>query len=195
LPTIDKKKEFIRCFLNNYQLRKRECVWILNYLMSHDQLLNKVHFVENAKYCPKAIIISTHCASDNVPFRYYVELSMTTDGEKAFYDIRLNRDEEIYIQLNFNGSNTNHQYLGVLEDNPYVSKSEKGVEETKDSLVAIHFLEYCVNKFQFELIKKEIDRTLENGDKGKFKELCELLNGHPVVNKQFETYKRPRMSV
>jgi uncharacterized protein YpiB (UPF0302 family) len=195
LPTIDKKKEFIRYFLNNYQLKKRECVWILNYLMSHDQLMNKVHFVENAKYCPRGIIISTHCASDNVPFRFYNDLSMTTDGEKAFYDIRLNREEDIYIQLNFNDSNTNHQYLGILEDNPYIPKAEKGLEETKDSLAAIHFLEYCVNQFQLESIKKEIDRTLENGDKDRFKELCEQLNKYPVAKKQFETYKRPRMSV
>ena len=35
--------------LNNYQLKQRECVWILNYLMSHDQLMHKVHFVEHAK--------------------------------------------------------------------------------------------------------------------------------------------------
>ena len=46
--SVNEKKEFVRWFLNNYQLKRRECVWILNYLMSHDQLMEKVHCVENA---------------------------------------------------------------------------------------------------------------------------------------------------
>jgi uncharacterized protein YpiB (UPF0302 family) len=193
LPTIKEKKEFIRYFLNNFQLKKRECVWILNYLMSHEQLIKRVHFVESAKSCPIGIIISTRCASENVPFRYYVGLSMTTDGEKAFHDIRNSGNEDIYIQLNFNGSNTNHQYLGVLEHNPFAPRENS--HNAKDSIAAIHLLEYCVNKFQIESIKKEIDRTLETGDKERFTELCEMLNAYPAVERQFEIYKRPRMSV
>jgi uncharacterized protein YpiB (UPF0302 family) len=193
LPTIKEKKEFIRYFLNNFQLKKRECVWILNYLMSHDQLIKRVHFVEDAKSCPIGIIVSTHCATDSVPFRYYVGLSMITDGEKAFHDIRSSGNEDIYIELNFNGSNTNHQYLGVLEHNPFAQR-ENNVK-SDFSIAAIHFLEYCINKFHFESIRKEIDGTLENGDKDRFKELCEMLNTYPVVERQFETYKRPRMSV
>lgn len=39
--SVNEKKEFIRWFLNHYQLKRRECVWILNYLMSHDQLMEK----------------------------------------------------------------------------------------------------------------------------------------------------------
>ena len=46
--------------LNNYQLKQRECVWILNYLMSHDQLMHKVHFVEHAKYCPRGLVMSAN---------------------------------------------------------------------------------------------------------------------------------------
>lgn len=39
--SVNEKKDFIRWFLNHYQLKRRECVWILNYLMSHDQLMKK----------------------------------------------------------------------------------------------------------------------------------------------------------
>ncbi|EOR23584.1 hypothetical protein A499_12046 [Niallia nealsonii AAU1] len=39
--SVNEKKDFIRWFLNHYQLKRRECVWILNYLMSHDQLMEK----------------------------------------------------------------------------------------------------------------------------------------------------------
>lgn len=92
--SINEKKEFIRWFLNHYQLKRRESVWILNYLMSHDQLMEKVHFVEEAHLCPRGIIMSTHCV-DNVPFRFYKDNIMTTDAEKSFHDIRLNREEDI----------------------------------------------------------------------------------------------------
>jgi uncharacterized protein YpiB (UPF0302 family) len=195
LPSIKEKKEFIRWFLNNYQLKRRESVWILNYLLSYDQLLSNVHFIEDVKESSRGLFISAHCVED-APFKFYKDgVLKSTDPEKCFHDVRLNRDEEIYIQLNFNSSNKCHQYLGVLEDNPYISKAEKGIAETKDSLAAIHFLEYCINRFQLESIRKEIDRTLETGDKGRFKELCEMLNTYPVVERQFETYKRPRMSV
>ena len=57
--SVNEKKDFIRWFLNHYQLKRRECVWILNYLMSHDQLMEKVHFVEQAQYCPRGIIMSS----------------------------------------------------------------------------------------------------------------------------------------
>ena len=53
--SVNEKKDFIRWFLNHYQLKRRECVWILNYLISHDQLMEKVHFVEQAQYCPRGI--------------------------------------------------------------------------------------------------------------------------------------------
>ena len=48
---------------------------------------------------------------------------MTTDAEKSFHDIRLNRDEDIYIQLNFHeSSSTLPQYVAVLEENPFMPK-------------------------------------------------------------------------
>ena len=38
---------------------------------------------------------------------------MTTDAEKSFHDIRLNRDEDIYIQLNFKSSFQNANYVAI----------------------------------------------------------------------------------
>ena len=58
VPVVD-KKAFVRWFLKNYQLKRRECVWILNYLLSNDELLKHIHFVDEAHYCPRAIVMST----------------------------------------------------------------------------------------------------------------------------------------
>lgn len=170
--SVNEKKDFIRWFLNHYQLKRRECVWILNYLMSHDQLMEKVHFVEQAQYCPRGLIMSTHCV-DEVPFRFYKENVMTTDAEKSFHDIRLNRDEEIFIQLNFHASNKAHQYAAVMEDNPFMPKSMQISE--KDRLIAERFLNESLEKFRREKLMELIDEALDKQDKNAFRVLTQQL--------------------
>jgi uncharacterized protein YpiB (UPF0302 family) len=176
--SVNEKKDFIRWFLNHYQLKRRECVWILNYLMSHDQLMKKVHFVENAQYCPRGLIMSTHCV-DEVPFRFYKSNIMTTDAEKSFHDIRLNRDEDIYIQLNFKSSYSSYQYAAVLEHNPFMPKSTASNE--KDQLLAEQFLERSILYFQRDRLLKEIDEALDKHDEQAFKDLTEQLNQLKVL--------------
>lgn len=170
--SVNEKKDFIRWFLNNYQLKRRECVWILNYLMSHDQLMKNVHFVEQAQYCPRGIIMSTHCV-DDVPFRFYKENVMTTDAEKSFHDIRLNREEEIYIQLNFRSSFHSPNYVAVLEENPYMPKHLQVNE--KDKQLAKKFLEESIFIFQKEHLLKRIDDALDRQDEKEFIKLTEQL--------------------
>ena len=81
--SVEDKKNFIQWFLNNYQLKKRESVWILNYLMNHDELLGQLHFVQEAKFCPRGIIMTSQC-SEEVAFRFYKNQLVTTDAEKPF---------------------------------------------------------------------------------------------------------------
>lgn len=171
--SVHEKKDFIRWFLNHYQLKRRECVWILNYLMSHDQLMKKVHFVEHAQYCPRGLIMSTHCV-DEAPFRFYKSNIMTTDAEKSFHDIRLNRDEEIYIQLNFKSAYSTYQYAAVLEENPFMPKSNTINE--KDKILAEQFLEKTILSFQRKKILQEIDEALDRHDEAAFLRLSEQLN-------------------
>jgi uncharacterized protein YpiB (UPF0302 family) len=171
--SVNEKKEFIRWFLNHYQLKRRESVWILNYLMSHDQLMGKVHFVEEAHYCPRGLIMSTHCV-ENVPFRFYKENIMTTDAEKSFHDIRLNREEDIYIQLNFKSSNLSYQYAAVLEENPYMP--EDLYMNDKDRLSVERFLKHSIDTFQREKLLKAIDDALDRQDQKTFQMLTDQLN-------------------
>ncbi|MCM3477114.1 ReoY family proteolytic degradation factor [Caldibacillus thermoamylovorans] len=171
--SVNEKKEFIRWFLNHYQLKRRECVWILNYLMSHDQLMEKVHFVEHAEFCPRGIIMSTQCV-DDVPFRFYKDSILTTDAEKSFHDIRLNRDQEIYIQLNFKAVHKSHHYALVLENNPYMPEHLEISD--KDRELAELFLQTSIKNFQLEQIREKIDKALDRKDKEEFIMLSEQLN-------------------
>lgn len=170
--SVNEKKDFIRWFLNHYQLKRRECVWILNYLMSHDQLMEKVHFVDQTQYCPRGLVMSTHCV-DEVPFRFYKENVMTTDAEKSFHDIRLNRDEDIFIQLNFHAANKAPQYAAVLEENPFIPQSLHVNEQ--DRLIAEQVLLESLQKFQKEKLLRLIDEALDEKDKETFNHLAKQL--------------------
>nr|WP_295971657.1 ReoY family proteolytic degradation factor [uncultured Bacillus sp.] len=170
--SVNEKKDFIRWFLNHYQLKRRECVWILNYLMSHDKLMEKVHFVEQAQYCPRGIVMSTHCV-DEVPFRFYKANVMTTDAEKSFHDIRLNREEDIYIQLNFHASFKAPQFAAVLEENPYMPKNLQITD--KDRQIADQFLTSSIEKFQREKLIRQIDEALDCQDEEAFIRLTNQL--------------------
>ncbi|WP_332648734.1 ReoY family proteolytic degradation factor [Lysinibacillus sp. 54212] len=171
IPILD-KKEFIRWFLKNYQLKRRECVWILNYLLSNDRILENIHFVEEAHYCPRAIVMSS-VESNGIPFRFYKGNIMTSDAEKSFHDIRLNPEEGMYIQINFPSIPPHQSYLAVLEENPYMPKYLHISE--KDRVIAEQLLKNSMLAFQEEKILREIDEALDCGDKERFFELSNLL--------------------
>lgn len=171
IPIVD-KKTFVRWFLKNFQLKRRECVWILNYLLSNDTLLENIHFVEDAHYCPRAIVMST-VDSTGVPFRFYKGNIMTSDAEKSFHDLRLHPNESMYIQLNFPNVPPSSYYLAVLEENPYIPKNLHINE--KDRLIAEEMLNNSMLTFQEEKLLKEIDEALDKGDKERFYELSNLL--------------------
>ena len=120
VPIAD-KKNFVRWFLKNFQLKRRECVWILNYLLSNDELLENIHFVEEAHYCPRAIVMSS-VDSNGVPFRFYKGNIMTSDAEKSFHDLRLYPNENMYIQLNFPNVPPNPVVFGCLRGKPIYAK-------------------------------------------------------------------------
>lgn len=166
------KKVFIRWFLKNFQLKRREGVWILNYLLSNDELLENVHFVDDAHYCPRAIVMST-VETTSIPFRFYKENIMTSDAEKSFHELRLNAQKSMYVQLNFPNIPPDPLYLAVLEENPYVPNDV--VINEKDRIAAEKLLENSLYEFQEQQILNEIDAALDAGDKERFFELSNLL--------------------
>ncbi|MFC4557378.1 ReoY family proteolytic degradation factor [Virgibacillus kekensis] len=171
--SVQDKKSFIQWFLNHYQLKKRESVWILNYLVNHKKLLENVHFVREAKFCPRGIIMSSHC-SEEVPFRFYKKQLVTTDAEKSFHDIRMNQNEDLYIQLNFSKANQNVLYAAVLVENPFIP--DEYFITQKDQERARMLLEQSLFKFQQENLRRMIDRSLDEKDQRAFTRLTEELH-------------------
>ncbi|SES80429.1 Uncharacterized protein YpiB, UPF0302 family [Oceanobacillus limi] len=170
--SVKDKKSFIQWFLNNYQLKKRESVWILNYLINHQELLSNVHFVRDAKFCPRSIIISSHCSKE-VPFRFYKDHLVTTDPEKSFHDIRLNQKDPLYIQLNFKKAHQNTLYAAVLEDNPFVPDEYFITRKDKD--LAQRLLDYSLRSFKEKDLLKKIDLALDEKREEEFHKLVKEL--------------------
>lgn len=153
-------------------MKRRECIWILNYMIGHEHLLEKTHFVEDAHYCPRAMIMST-TESKEAPFRFYKGSLMTADAEKSFHDLRLHPDEDLYIQLNFNACPPSAEYLSVLEENPYVPE-EASISEADRETAEVLMTEALMT-FQKEALLKQIDEALDANDQQTFFRLSRLL--------------------
>lgn len=163
--SIQHKKKFIQWFLNNFTLKKPEATWILKYIMKKDKLLSKMSFVNDAKFCPRAIILTSVC-TDETPFLFYKKHLVTTDIDKFFHDIRLHQDEHFYIQLNFRKANQNPFYVGVLEENPFTPTETTLSKE--DQIVSERLLDTLLQEYQLTMLKKGIDQALDEKNKEKF---------------------------
>ena len=173
MVSVAAKKDFVRWFLKRYKLKRRECVWILNYLLSHEILLKNVHFTDEAHYCPRAMVIST-TKSESIPFRFYKGNLMTADAEKSFHDLRLYEDEKMYIQLNFPDSHSCPHYASVWEENPFLP-SYLQVSEA-DRRIAQQLVEESIISMTEEVLRKGIDEALDTNDKERFIALSAMLN-------------------
>ncbi|MCP3025866.1 ReoY family proteolytic degradation factor [Halobacillus sp. A5] len=167
--SVNEKKEFVRWFLNHYQLKKRESVWILNYLMNHESLLSSVCFVEDVKLCPRGMEITAQGVKDP-PFRFYKGQVMTNDAEKSFHDLRMNQEEPIYIQMNFENAHQCSMYALVLEENPYLPKDHYVNENDREEVEQLLSISLLV--FKKTQLESQIDQSLQSGDQTLFKELA-----------------------
>ena len=53
--SLSEKKKFLTWLVNTVPFGRREVLWILNYLLTHDVILNNVHFVENVEKTDRGI--------------------------------------------------------------------------------------------------------------------------------------------
>jgi uncharacterized protein YpiB (UPF0302 family) len=178
--SVGEKKQFVRWFLQSHKMKRRECIWILNYMLSNEELLEKTHFVEEAHYCPRAMVMSS-TESKEIPFRFYKGNLMTADAEKSFHDLRLNPDDDLYVQLNFPNRPPSPLYLLVLEENPYMPKNASITEEDRE--IAEGLLKASLSAFQEESVLKRIDEALDANDREKFFELSALLHSIKTLKK------------
>ncbi|MFD1426090.1 ReoY family proteolytic degradation factor [Kroppenstedtia sanguinis] len=168
--TVSEKKEFIQWFLSCYELQKREAAWLLNYLCSEDQLLKRTHFVNSLCHLPKTLLISTRCIR-MTPFKFMKNQRVSADVESAFYDLRTNKTEDLYVSLCFKDQATCPEYAAVLEGNPM--ERQDLVQDILFGLMAEMILDESVREFRKKDLYQRIDEALEAGDEEQFLQLTE----------------------
>ena len=182
--SLEAKKEFLGWFLDRHQLKRRESMWILNYLLNHDIVLGKVHFVEHVETTPRGMMMST-IETDSKPFLFYKEGVLFEDPEQAFHEVRLNWHENIYLELIFEESWKAHQYLGVLEDNPF-HKWNDYIDTELNKEVEKALATLSLNK-KIQLMMDRIDIALENDDRESF---IRLSNNLKEIKKNISKHEK-----
>lgn len=171
--TLEEKKNFLAWFLDRYQLKRRESMWILNYLLNHDIVLNKVHFVEAADKTPRGILMST-IGDVRDSFQFYKDGHLFDNPEQAFHEVRLNWHSHLYIELFFSDALKSEEYITVLEDNPYAKWNDQISEETLNQ--ANEGLDDFLLQERRMSILFQIDQSLEKEDREQFISLSQELN-------------------
>lgn len=171
--TVSAKKEFIRWFLSKFQLKKKEGSWLFNYMLSDERLLEKVHFTDDLRNREKTMIISTVC-SQATPFQFQKTSKIYYDVERAFHDIRLNPEEDVYISLYFKDRLLCPQYLAVLEGRPM--EGQRVSQDDVMSLMAEIIIDKAIRRQRMKVLYEEIDRSLVDGNQGLFMDLTKEWN-------------------
>lgn len=171
-PSLEEKKKFITWFIQHHQLKRRESLWILNYLLNHELLLKNVHFVENISATNRGMGLAA-VESPNDPFIYYKDGQVFDDPEQAFHDLRLNWREEFYLELFFQDSYLTLSKFGVLEDNPFESEETRfDASVERELAIALEQLGWQERK---RYLMKLIDSALLDKDEDLFKKYTEEL--------------------
>jgi uncharacterized protein YpiB (UPF0302 family) len=163
--TNTEKRNFLEWFLQSYELQKRESAWLLTYLMSDEKLLERVRFVDDIVSTNRSIFMSTKCVQE-ISFRFSKGALVTTDVERAFHDIRLNPEEDIYLHLSFQRSESCPEYAAVREVDPM--EKYNITSNSWYSLLAEMVLDEAIEKFQKEKLYQQINQSLEEQNKEAF---------------------------
>lgn len=169
---LEHKKAFIKWFSEHQKMRRRESLWILNYLLNHDIVLNKTHFVEGANATPRGIKIAA-AQTQGRSFLFYKDGIEYEDPEKAFHEIRMNWHEPLFVEVDFVDSYMTPLYLKVLEDNPYAKWNDLIPADLQ------MLAEDAIDEFQLSVrrteLKDEIDQALGDNDEKRFIDLSNEL--------------------
>ena len=167
------KKHFLKWVTSQYVLKRREALWILEYLFSHNLMLEKTHFVEDVSKTPRGIYMSV-VGNEKPDFRFYKNGHVFEDGMQAFHEVRLNWSSPLYIEIDFDDAWEHAEYLTILEDNPYASWNDSISEELLSSVDDA--LAYETLLIVRDQLLQEIDTALLEGDKQNFVALTDNLS-------------------
>lgn len=166
IVSVAEKKHFLRWFLANYELQSREAEMLLRYVMTRENVLQRVHFVDNFRHFSRVIVVSTNCVHV-APFRYYRRNKpVTTDVEQAFIDLYQHPEEDIYVGLFFKDRSTSAEFASVLEE-PAKAEMDPAIREML-SLQAEWIIDQSLRAQHRRTLMRAVDEALDSGDRSAF---------------------------
>jgi uncharacterized protein YpiB (UPF0302 family) len=157
--TLDEKKEFIEWFVGQNKYQGTNGQKLLKLLLKNVQLIENVNFIEKNDGYSKFIKVSSFVGVVE-PMFYTDEIdTFTTDvPAQMFKKIQKNKEEPLYIQLDFKDKDGCWEYLSVKEIEMY-DPTEGNIVEQAELLLK-----------RFNMLSK-IDDCLDRKDKKLFNEL------------------------
>lgn len=171
--TTSDKRLFLNWLVNHVSFKRREVLWILNYLANHETILKNVHFVENVQATTRGLKV-VDIKSTEEPIMLFIEQQTFTDTDQIFHEIRMHWNKPLYMECVFPDSWQVESYLQVLEDNPFAKWNDSIPEEVIQSIE--QFFEEEELTSQIAKLNSQIDQALEAGDKDNFIVLTDEVN-------------------
>lgn len=152
---VDKKRAFIDFLLRNVLSKGDEGYRLLYTFNKYDHFTERVQFVEDAKAYAYAIKVSEESLGDN-EFLFFKRDEIIMSSFSAFEHFDENREDTIYIQINFTGKHSNKLYLEVVENDdgtltPYLNE-EDYVEI--DRLLKYQLIDYALDTRNEEMFRE-----------------------------------------
>lgn len=171
--TTSDKRIFLNWLVNHVSFKRREVLWILNYLANHETILKNVHFVENVQATTRGLKV-VDIKSTEEPIMLFIEQQTFTDTDQIFHEIRMHWNKPLYMECVFPDSWQVESYLQVLEDNPLAKWNDSISEDVIQSIE--QFFEEEELTSQIAKLNSQIDQALEAGDKDNFIVLTDEVN-------------------
>lgn len=165
------KHAFIRYLVSQHAFKRRQVIWVLNFLAHNEHYLDDLRFVEDVTGCPRRLIISTH--EMTTPSLLFCD----KDGETSVAETIIERmktgyGEPIYVQVNFPNWQGNLRYLKILEDNPFVD----GLPYQQEiSQYAEEVIQQALKEMEKSKLTEQIDKALDEKNQPLFEELTKKL--------------------
>lgn len=165
---LSDKKNFLRWLVQEVPLKQRESYWIINYLINHEAILNRVSFVKGALHTPRGLLITDQTMS-GVGLEMVNHEKKVFEAEAIFYEIRTNRKEKLFLEVEFNNMHLSELYLVVLEENEYLPI------DVEEQLLFFNeldkFWEEELIKTKLNQLEEAIDLALEKNNQDLFTKL------------------------
>ncbi|MHB9096114.1 MAG: YpiB family protein [Eubacteriales bacterium] len=169
---IMKKKRFISWFLETYKLKRPESAKILRFLGESDELLKVVHFVENVRQLPSALIVSAQDAA-TVSFLCRINNVYYENVDQIMAHLEYDPPEELFVWLSFDREFLCSMCDIVLGIKPEVENKIFYHQVVKKLEKELKFKVRGTKDRKHQLLA-EIDTALEKRDKARFLDLSEL---------------------